>query len=47
MELSIFPSGIAVPLDSNASVDGRAVTAECAEDLRSLETLHPLRSAFW
>ena len=37
-------SEIAMPLDSNASVNGRAVTAEPREDLRSLETLRPLRA---
>jgi|LGOV01.1.fsa_nt_gb hypothetical protein len=31
-----FSSDIAMPLDSNASVDGRAVTVECAEPRRGL-----------
>ena len=42
-------SGITISLNFNASVDGRAVTAEHAEnaeDWISLKTLHPLRSAF-
>jgi len=30
-------SEIAMPLNSNASVDGRAVTAECAEPRRGLK----------
>ena len=43
-------SEITIPADSNASVDGRAVTAECAEPRKGLKTvsklLHPQRSAF-
>jgi len=32
-----------ISLNFNASIDGRAVTAEHAEDRISLETLHPPR----
>ncbi len=38
----IFSSEIAMPLDSNASVDGRAVTVECAEPRRGLKTVSKL-----
>jgi len=45
-----FSSEISMPLDYNASVDGRAVTAECAEPRREVKTvsklLRPPRSAF-